>query len=62
MNSKADVYEDFPDKIINKFLTVLFLYVRWEVTMLAILHNYIDSSVINEGIVVSNYEMWIKLS
>ena len=48
VDSKADVDEDFPYKIVDKLLAVLFFYVSRQVAMLAVLHNNVNLSVINE--------------
>ena len=48
VDPKANVNEDFPYEIINKLFSVLFSYVSGQVTMLAVLHDDVYLSVINE--------------
>ena len=62
VKSKTDVYENFPNKIVNQLFPVLLLYVRWEVPVLTVLHDYVNPSFIDERIVVTNNEVWVEFS
>ena len=61
VDSKTDVDENLPYKIVNKLLSVLFFDVSGQVAMLAVFHNDVNLSVINERVMISYYKMRIKL-
>ena len=62
VNAKANVNKNFPDKVFNKHLTILFFYIAIEIAMLTVLHHNVNLCVNNKCVAVAHYEVTIELS
>lgn len=62
IDSKTDVNENFPNKVLNKILAVLFLDVTIQVPMLTILHHDVYLGIHNERVKISNDEVAVEVS
>jgi len=61
MQSKTNVDKHFPDKVFYEALSILLLYVRTQITVLAVLHNDVNFRVYNERVKISNYKVTIQV-
>ena len=59
LHSQANVYKYFPNKVLNK-MRFLLLYVTAQIMVVTILHHYVDKSVLDERIEVTNDEVAVQ--
>jgi len=57
VNTKADVNEDFPNKILSQFLSSLLLLISREILILTVLHNNVQLRVVDVAVDIAHDEV-----